>query len=209
MRGGSIGVFLALLEVMDRIAPPYDPTPGTGCRRRAVRPLGAHAQLRRHADEPARAAGDRLLPVGSGWSTTSRSSYLNIDPAHPSPGLDHIHPGVHFLGMISPPIMLLALPGLVFAAGRVRAAAAARGGAVDGAAQLRLLGGRVVRRDVAPVRAAQPGRQRTSYLYYMVIVMPGIYLGRRLSRMDRLRPEMCGSTLADVLDGGGGPWPPS
>ena len=45
--------------------------------------------------------------------------YLNINPARPSPGWTHVHPAAHFLGMISPPILLLALPALVLVAAAV------------------------------------------------------------------------------------------
>ena len=80
--------------------------------------------------------------------------------------------------MISPPIMLLGLPAL---------AARPRYGSPAGARPARAAWLRAPerRRDrsgspgfsaLAAVRAAEPDLSRTSYLYYMVIVMPGIYM---------------------------------
>ncbi len=61
---GAAATFLALLAVLDRLAPPYDPVT---IRRvggfAAAAPL-AHAQLRGGSDEPARSHGDRVLSVG-------------------------------------------------------------------------------------------------------------------------------------------------
>ena len=68
--------------------------------------IAPHAHLRRAADQPARAAGDRLLPVGSGWSTSSRSLYLRINPSLPARAVPRSTRRSHFLGMISPPILL-------------------------------------------------------------------------------------------------------
>ena len=76
---------------------------------------------------------------------------------------------VHFLGLISPPMLLFAIPALV--AGGARRMAAPTSTSTS-------------------MRSRSPGSwgpgcrsrvfslflQRTSYLYYMVIVMPGIYL---------------------------------
>ncbi len=108
--------------------------------------------------------------------------YLNINPAHPSRGLRHIHPAVHFLGMVSPPIMLLAIPGLLFAAWRLwraRGSGATDAGADDGPAaappSLAALGLAWFIGTWAPFELLSIADSRTSYLYYMVIVMPGIY----------------------------------
>ena len=54
----------AVLAIFDRIAPPYDPQTGTTIRGGPLAHTAAHVQLRGRADEPARAAGDRVLSVG-------------------------------------------------------------------------------------------------------------------------------------------------
>jgi predicted membrane-bound dolichyl-phosphate-mannose-protein mannosyltransferase len=94
-------------------------------------------------------------------------AYLYINPASPTDGLFHVHPAVHFLGVVSPPIILLALPAVALAGLRVL-----RGGSTDlGALGLAWFGGTFVPFAVLSVVFA-----RTSYLYYMVVVMPGIYV---------------------------------
>ena len=74
---------------------------------------------------------------------------------------------VHFLGLISPPILLLAIPALVARRGRRLAAAC---DAIGGVALAWFAG------TWLPFAALSLFWLRTSYLYYMVIVMPGIYL---------------------------------
>jgi hypothetical protein len=89
--------------------------------------------------------------------------YLNVNPARPGTQFRGVHPAVHFLGLISPPLMLLALPALVYAAWRWR----------DGVGALALawLVG-----TLGPFVVLSLFFARTSYLYYMVAVMPAIYL---------------------------------
>jgi hypothetical protein len=73
---------------------------------------------------------------------------------------------VHFLGFISPPMLLFAIPALALAL-----VCAWRGGPdVDVVAVAWFLG------TWLPFVALSLFWQRTTYLYYMVIVMPGIYL---------------------------------
>ena len=93
--------------------------------------------------------------------------YLNIDPAQPAPGLYGIRPAVHFLGMISPPVLLLALPALALSALRLL-----RGGGT----LLERLGIAWLIGTFIPFELLSLIWSRTSYLYYMVIVMPGIYI---------------------------------
>jgi hypothetical protein len=105
-------------------------------------------------------------------------TYLNVNPAHPVPGLYHVHPAVHFTGFISPPILLLALPGMAMAGmalARVEAPrqarwrpASDRGAAVVAIAWFS--------GTLLPFVALSLIWRRTSYLYYMLIVMPGLYL---------------------------------
>jgi hypothetical protein len=113
-------------------------------------------------------------------------TYLNINPARPAPGLFHIHPAAHFLGMINPALLLVGTPAVVFVAWELihrrrdprrteaRAGAGPAGEATVGevpALALAWFAG-----TFAPFVVLAVASQRTSYLYYMVVVMPGIYL---------------------------------
>ena len=111
-------MFLALLTVMDQIATPY---------------ADAEAKLITggpfaHLWHMITYAGQQVSPHGPqgiasypwAWLIDLKPIiYLRINPSLPSAGLYAIHPVSKFIGMISPPIMLLALPGLVFAVYRV------------------------------------------------------------------------------------------
>jgi hypothetical protein len=119
--------------------------------------------------------------------------YLNIDPAHPSRGLRHIHPAVHFLGMISPPIMLAAVPGVALAAwslwrGRAARFSPAPPTPADSRVGLPLLAVAWFLGTWLPFELLNAIDQRTSYLYYMVIVMPGLYVGA-IELFARWRPR--------------------
>ena len=161
----AAGVFLALLTILDRVAPPYDP---------AAHKLVTGGPFAHLAHMVSYAAGQSSPrgPTGIAsypwqWLIDLKPiTYLNINPARPAPGLHHIHPAAHFLGMISPPIMLLALPALAFA--------------LPGAAWLRNEAGVLALAwfigTFLPFELLSLIWGRTSYLYYMVIVMPGIYI---------------------------------
>jgi 4-amino-4-deoxy-L-arabinose transferase-like glycosyltransferase len=175
-------VFLVLLDVMDRIAPPYNPNTHKLVTGGPLGHLGHMLSYQANLTSPHGPTGIASYPWE--WLVDYKPiTYLYINPARPTRGLYNIHPAVHFLGMVSPPIMLLALPGLAVAAWRL------------------LRGGRPARIDEVPSRPdpnAAPAElailalawfagtflpfellsvidSRTSYLYYMVIVMPGIY----------------------------------
>jgi dolichyl-phosphate-mannose-protein mannosyltransferase len=165
----AAATFFALLAILDRIAPPYDPSTG---KQLAGGPLAhlrhmlsfAGAQVSRHgphgiASYPWQWFGDYKTIV-----------YLNIVPGRPAPGLERIHPEAHFLGAISPPILLLALPGLGLALWSLRPASAT-GGELTGLVALAWVLGTFL-----PFQLASLIGDRTSYLYYMVIVMPGVYV---------------------------------
>ncbi|MGO9898920.1 MAG: glycosyltransferase family 39 protein [Solirubrobacteraceae bacterium] len=194
---GSFAVFMALLEVMGVIAPPYDP--GTG----KLVPSGALGHLE-HMISYAATLTSPNGPQGIAsypweWLVDYKPIvYLSIAPGSSAPGLVHDHPESMFLGMISPPIMLLALPALGVAAfgvwrtARRRAPAPAPAPATapapapapapatrgddfaPGAAAT--LGLAWFLATFLPFEALSLFLQRTSYLYYMIIVMPGIYL---------------------------------
>jgi hypothetical protein len=169
--GAAAGAsFLALLALLDRIAAPYSPQTG---KLVPNGPLGQVAHILSYAAHQTSPHGPRgIASYPWDWLVDYKPiTYLTINPGRPSAALNQVQPAVHFLGMISPPILLLALPSLLFAA--------------SGAARSRLRS----RDDVGiiglawflgtflPFVALSLIESRTSYLYYMVIVMPGIYVG--------------------------------
>jgi 4-amino-4-deoxy-L-arabinose transferase-like glycosyltransferase len=191
--------FLALLAAMDRIAPPYD----DATHRRLGGGLFGHLShmisFAARQTSPHGPGGIASYPWG--WLFDYRPIvYLNINPAEPAPGLRHIHPAVHFLGMISPPLLLAALPALVlairpgWAPGWLRprlAGELADDWAVGEAARIGVVW---VLGTLGPFLVLSVIWRRTSYLYYMVIVMPGIYLAVAglVSRARDQRPMLVG-----------------
>jgi 4-amino-4-deoxy-L-arabinose transferase-like glycosyltransferase len=172
----AAAVFLVLLAALDRIAPPYDPVAaklvggglfghvrymisyGAGL----ASPHGPHGI----ASYPWQWLGDYKPIV-----------YLNIDYAHPAPGLIGIRPQVHFLGMISPPILVAALPALGLAALGLLASGRARVRRFAPApSRPALLGLAWFLGTWIPFELLSAIWSRNSYLYYMVVVMPGLYI---------------------------------
>jgi 4-amino-4-deoxy-L-arabinose transferase-like glycosyltransferase len=196
-------VFIALLAILDRIAPPYDATAG---KRLASGPLPHITHMFTYAANQTSPHGPRgIASYPWTWIVDYKPiTYLNINPARPAPGLYHVHPAVHFVGLIAPTTLLLGVPALMFTAWGVgrrsgRAAAALGGRIVAGAGGglggvgaaagegLGRLGAAPADRTAilalawfvgtfAPFALLSLLTDRTSYLYYMVIVMPGVYL---------------------------------
>ena len=164
----SAVAFLVMLQVMGWIAAPYSPQSGK------LVPGGAFG----HAAHMLSYAANQTSPHGPrgiasypwDWLLDIKSiTYLRINPGRPTAALNQVEPAVHFIGLISPPILLLAIPALLYAAvGVVRRRRSADEVGVVGLAWF--LG------TYLPFVAASLIESRTSYLYYMVIVMPGIYL---------------------------------
>jgi predicted membrane-bound dolichyl-phosphate-mannose-protein mannosyltransferase len=176
----AAGVFVALLALLDRIAPPYDPlthrpiTGGVFGHIRYMLHYGAH-QTSPHGPR-----GIASYPWD--WLVDFKPIlYLNINPARPVPGLFNVHPEAHFLGMISPPILLVAVPGLALAGWR------ALGPRRSAVGDVELLGLAWFAGTFAPFLLLSLVDSRTSYLYYMVIVMPGIYIAA-VQLISRIRP---------------------
>jgi predicted membrane-bound dolichyl-phosphate-mannose-protein mannosyltransferase len=180
----AAGVFIGLLALFDRIAPPYDPLArklvGGGV-------FGHVGHMLSYAAQQTSPAGPRgIASYPWGWLVDYKPIvYLNVDPAHPAPGLYHVHPAVHFLGLISPPILLLALPALALACWTVL-----RGRERPGT-QLPLLAAAWFAGAYLPFVLLSLIGQRTSYLYYMLVVMPALYVAvawllPRLLRWPRL-----------------------
>jgi hypothetical protein len=191
----GVATFFALLGVMDRLARPYDPVAGRPVAGGVFHHLGHMIAYASGQTSPRGPTGIASYPWT--WLVDYKPIvYLNINPSRPSPGLEHIHPAALFLGMISPTLLLLALPALVLVAaalaGRPRRLATLLGGtgAADtasatsstdakdamAAGEAPALGLAWALGTLLPFAALSAFWQRTSYLYYMVIVMPGIYL---------------------------------
>lgn len=154
---------VAWLAVLDLIAPPYDPGSGRRVSGGVFGHLGHMLSYASRQVSPHGPQGVASLPWG--WPLDLGAiTYLNIDPARPAPGLVNIHPAVHFLGAINPAILLFGLAGMLLVWRRRRAGALPL-------APLWFLG------TFLPFGALSLVWQRTSYLYYMVIVMPGLYAG--------------------------------
>jgi 4-amino-4-deoxy-L-arabinose transferase-like glycosyltransferase len=178
--GAAAAVFLVLLDVMGRIAPPYDPVKRKLVGGGPFGHIGHMLSFQARLTSPHGPRGIASYPWA--WLGDFKPIvYLNINPAQPAPHLRNIHPAAHFLGMISPPIMLLGLLGLLFAAWRLwrRSAEAPQQATADAAAppMLAALALAWFIGTWTPFELLSALESRTSYLYYMVIVMPGIYAG--------------------------------
>ena len=171
----TAGVFVGLLAIMDQIATPYADSQAkliTG---------GPFAEIA-HIISYAKGLTSPHGPVGIesypwDWLVDLKPIlYLRINPSLPGHGLYAIHPVVAFYGMMSPPIMLLALPALFFAAYRIWWGRRPAGERSFADPQLAILGLAWFLGTWLPFALQSLVDQRTSYIYYMVIVMPGIYV---------------------------------
>jgi hypothetical protein len=193
----ATAVFVGLLALLDVIAPPYDPL------RHELVGGGVFGHIRylleyaAHQTSPRGPQGIASYPWG--WLVDIKPIlYLNINPQRPVPGLFGVHPQAHFLGMISPAILLVGLPGLAVAAWRVFGGGARLrrphgrlqhplGRGKSGSGDVELLGLAWFAGTFLPFVLLSLIDQRTSYLYYMVIVMPGIYVAAA-QLVARIRP---------------------
>jgi predicted membrane-bound dolichyl-phosphate-mannose-protein mannosyltransferase len=185
----AVGVFMGLLGVMDRIATPYN---DAAAKLITGGPFDHLAHMISYAAQQVSLTGPRgIASYPWDWLIDLKPiTYLRINPSLPGAGLYAIHPVSKFIGMVSPPIMLLALPALAFAGYRFL-----RLPRVDGVvrapadSQLAILGCAWFLGTWVPFALLSLIDQRTSYIYYMVIVMPGIYVAvtYMLSRAWRLR----------------------
>jgi predicted membrane-bound dolichyl-phosphate-mannose-protein mannosyltransferase len=154
-------VYMVVLAIFDRIAPPYDPQTGqtiTGG------PFAHTARMLSYAAGQTSPNGPKGIAAYP-WDWLIDLKPINYLTVTVSAGSARTWT-VHFLGFISPPMLLFAIPALALAL-----RCAWRGGPdVDIVAVAWFLG------TWLPFVALSLFWQRTSYLYYMVIVMPGIYL---------------------------------
>jgi Dolichyl-phosphate-mannose-protein mannosyltransferase len=172
----AAGTFVGLLAVLDRIAPPYADASHQLITGGAVAHIKHILSYAAQQTSPHGPTGIASYPWA--WLFDYKPiSYLTINPAHPAAGLYHVHPAVHFLGMISPPILLAGLGGLVVAAvgvWRRRAGGLDRDEPVT--SELAPVGLAWFLGTFVPFELFSALYSRTSYLYYMAIVMPGLYL---------------------------------
>jgi hypothetical protein len=178
--GAAVG-FLAVLAVLDRVARPYDNTKRALIARNPFAHLAHMVSYAAHQTSPSGPRGIASYPWT--WLVDYKPiTYLNVNPARPSPGLHHVHPAVHFLGLISPPILLLAVPAIFLGGWRL----------LQGRRDRNLLavanGLAWTAGTLLPFIALSLVLKRTSYLYYMVIVMPGLYL-LAVWLLERLAPH--------------------
>jgi predicted membrane-bound dolichyl-phosphate-mannose-protein mannosyltransferase len=171
---------IALLSLLEQIAPSYADASHQLITGGAFGEIAHIIDYASHQTSPHGPQGIASYPWW--WLGDYKPiTYLSIDPAHPAPGLTGFRPPVHFLGMISPPILLAGELGLILVVvGALRRRS-------QGPSQLGVLALAWFLAAFLPFELTSLLLQRTSYLYYMVVVMPGIYLAA-VYLFDRLRP---------------------
>jgi hypothetical protein len=186
-------VFFGLLAIMDAVATPYADATGqliTGG------PFAHFAHMVQYADQQVSPNGPQgIASYPWAWLVDLGSIvYLRIDPARPGDGLNAIHPASKFLGVVSPPILLVGMVAVVLSLvwggralfgsrrwpaswlGRKADDEPLKAGADLGRLQVPLVAVAWFLGTWAPFAVLSLVYQRTSYLYYMVIVAPGLYL---------------------------------
>src|SRR5262249_24789948 len=127
----AAGVFVGLLALLDRIAPPFDGAKGKLLASGPFHHIAHMLSYAAHQTSPRGPTGIASYPWQ--WLVDYKPIvYLNVNPARPAPSLYDVHPAVHYLGMISPPIMLLALPALALAGWRLVRTRRSGSAVVDG-----------------------------------------------------------------------------
>jgi hypothetical protein len=189
----AAGVFVGLLAIMDRIATPYadaDAKLITGGAFAHIAHMFSYAAQQTSPHGP---QGIASYPWQ--WLFDYKPiTYLRINPSNPGAGLGAIHPVSRFFGMISPPIMVLWIPAMLFclyrlvlASGLRRRQSGVQSAIADpslaswesGSAaptQVPIVGLAWFLGTWVPFELLSVIYSRTSYIYYMVIVMPGIYV---------------------------------
>ncbi len=184
-----VGSFFGLLAVLDRIARPFD-----NSARRFVGggPFSHFGHMVSYAaHQTGFSNGNGIASWPWEWLGDYKPiPYLRVDPASPAVGLGGVHPAVHFLGLISPPILLAGVLGMAAAlwltlagplARRWRSARASHPGVdavIPASPERNLLHVSVAwfLGTFGPFVVSSLGFNRITYLYYMSIVMPGMYL---------------------------------
>jgi hypothetical protein len=158
--------FIGLLAILDRIAPPYNNAAAHFVRGGPFAHIG---YMISYAAGQTGESGIASYP----WQwlvDTKWIDYFTIDTGPRVPGVPYDYPSVHFLGLISPPILLAGLIGTVVVLWK---ALAGRAGTQR---RLIILAAAWFLGTFGPFLIASGAFNRTSYLYYMTIVMPGMYV---------------------------------
>jgi hypothetical protein len=181
----AAGVFMAILAVMDQIATPYNDAAAQLITGGAFDHFAHMVSYASTLISPHGPQGIASYPWD--WLVDLKPiTYLRINPSLPGDGLFAIHPVSKFLGFVSPPVLAIGIIALPFALMRlvrrpragVGAAGAGAGGAaaVAGDTELAVVGLCWFLGTWGPFAVLSLFDQRTSYLYYMVVVMPGLYI---------------------------------
>jgi predicted membrane-bound dolichyl-phosphate-mannose-protein mannosyltransferase len=188
---GGFGTFIGLLALMDGIATPYADAEGKLITGGPFAHLSHMISYAAQQTSPNGPSGIASYPWQ--WLLDLQPiTYLRINPSLPEQGLFAIHPVSKFLGVISPPIIALAIPALLFCVYRFvrlpRVLDGARLSTAPGETQLAVVGVAWFLGTWIPFQALSVLDSRTSYIYYMVVVMPGIYvaIASLLSKVWRL-----------------------
>jgi predicted membrane-bound dolichyl-phosphate-mannose-protein mannosyltransferase len=165
----AAGTFVGLMAALGPVAPPYADAEGRRVAGGVWGEISHVVSYAAHQTSPHGPQGIASYPWQ--WLYDLKPiTYLSINPARPVVGLLNVHPEVHFLGFISPPILLFGLLGAI--AALVTVVRRGRSGAlvIDVLAPAWFLA------TFVPFVLASLLFARTSYLYYMLIVMPALYL---------------------------------
>ena len=181
----TCGVFVGLLGLMGLIAQPYADAEGkliTGG------PFNEIAHIINYAAALTSPKGPQgIASYPWQWLIDLKPIvYLSVSSPLPGHAAGAIRPVSLFIGMVSPPILGLGLAALGVFAWRLTRVRAIRATAADWTGhgsfaasdvQLMLLSLAWFLGTWAPYALQVVFDQRTSYLYYMVVVMPGLYVG--------------------------------
>jgi hypothetical protein len=176
----SVFAFLVLLGLMGLIAKPYADAEGRLITGGPLNHLWHMITYASALTSPHGPQGIASYPWQ--WLLDLKPiTYLRINPSLPGQGFGGIHPVSAFFGMVSPPILALAIPAMLFGVYRFcsRRQVGGSGSAVSrslGDVQLAILGVAWFIGTWFPYELQSALDSRTSYLYYMVVVMPGIYV---------------------------------
>jgi hypothetical protein len=170
---GSVAVFIAGLWVMGLIATPYADSQRLLITGGPFDHLWHMITYAEALTSPHGATGIASYPWQ--WLFDLKPiTYLRVNPSLPGAGLGAVHPVSAFLGMVSPPILAVGEPALFFCAYRFLRRRPAGQSAAD--VSIAVLAVAWFLGTWGPYQLQSAVDSRTSYLYYMISVMPGIYL---------------------------------
>ena len=170
---GSVAVFIAGLWVMGLIATPYADSERLLITGGPFDHLWHMINYAEALKTPNGATGIASYPWQ--WLFDLKPiTYLRVNPSLPGAGLYAIHPVSAFLGMASPPILALGEPALFFCAYRFLRRRPAGQSPAD--VSLAVLAVAWFLGTWGPYQLQSALDSRTSYLFYMISVMPAVYL---------------------------------